>query len=59
MEITNAKYVKEPREPDKIACILCKINGYQYAVPLDMENSHYAEIKRQVDAGVLTIEEAD
>ena len=25
---------------------------------MDLENSHYVEIKRQVDAGELTIEEA-
>jgi hypothetical protein len=28
-------------------------------VPKDINNTHYAEIKRQVDAGELTIEEAD
>ena len=56
--ITNAKYIKEPTE-DKIACISCKVNGLQYAVPLDEANTHYDEIKRQVDAGELTIEDAD
>jgi len=58
MKITNAKYIKEPKE-DKIACISCKIDGLQYAVPLDKDNTHYVEIKRQIDAGELTIEEAD
>ena len=28
-------------------------------VPLDSDNRHYVEIMRQVDAGTLTIEEAD
>ena len=28
-------------------------------VPLDSDNQHYVEIMRQVDAGELTIEEAD
>ena len=59
MKITNAKYIKEPTDPNTIACISCKIDGLQYAVPLDTDNVHYAEIKRQVDAGELTIEEAD
>ena len=58
MTITNAKYIKEVKE-DKIACISCKIDGLQYAVPIDEDNTHYAEIKRQVDAGELTIEDAD
>ena len=30
-----------------------------FNVPLDENNRHYAEIKRQVDAGELTIEDAD
>ena len=30
-----------------------------YGVPLDEDNMDYAEIKRQVDAGELTIEDAD
>ncbi len=29
------------------------------SVPLDPANRHYAEIMRQVEAGTLTIEEAD
>lgn len=43
--------------------------GYEYVqivvneetidVPKNMENSTYAEIMRQVDAGTLTIQEAD
>jgi len=28
-------------------------------VPLDPDNRHYAEILKQVEAGTLTIEEAD
>ena len=28
-------------------------------IPVNMENRHYAEIMRQVDAGELTIEEAE
>ena len=36
-----------------------KIDGVWYSVPLNEDNRHYAEIKRQVDAGELTIEDAD
>ena len=35
------------------------IDGETLRVPLDPANRHYAEILRQVDAGTLTIEEAD
>jgi hypothetical protein len=35
------------------------VDGQELHVPNDMDNIHRAEIKRQVDAGELTIEEAD
>ena len=34
-------------------------SGQGWVVPLDPANRHYAEILRQVEAGTLTIEEAD
>ena len=34
-------------------------DGTESFVPLDEANADYAEIKRQVDAGELTIEDAD
>ena len=58
LTITNAKY-KKAVETDTISCIACEINGQRSYVPLDESNTHYAEIKRQVDAGELTIEDAD
>lgn len=39
--------------------IKATINGVEMFVPIDEANIHYAEIKRQVDAGELTIEDAD
>ena len=36
-----------------------KIDGVWCSVPIGEANRHYAEIKRQVDAGELTIKEAD
>ena len=56
--ITSAKYCKG--QDDKTnSCIKATIDGQEMFVPLDEANRHYAEIKRQVDAGELTIEDAD
>ena len=41
------------------ACIKATIDGTEMSVPLDPANRHYAEIMRQVDAGTLTIEDAE
>ena len=58
MKIENAKYLKI--EGTDINCmILAIIDGLHSSVPLDPANIHYAEIMRQVDAGELTIEEAE
>ena len=35
------------------------IDGTEMYVPLDAANTHYAEIMRQVNAGTLTIQDAD
>ena len=39
--------------------IQATIDGIHMSVPLDPANRHYAEIMRQVDAGTLTIADAD
>ena len=57
MNIESAKYVLNLE--GKNACISATINGVRRAVPLDPENTTYVEIMRQVDAGELTIEEAE
>ena len=54
---TELKYYKNPQ--GKNDGIRCKIDGKVCCVPLDEANTAYAEIKRQVDAGELTIEDAD
>ena len=56
MNITSAKYLAD--DTGNIA-ILATINGVEWGVPLSAGNNHYAEILRQVDAGTLTIEDAD
>ena len=59
MIYTELKYINffESEEKESISC---KINGVSFcSVPLDPQNSDYAEIMRLVDAGELTIEPAD
>ena len=57
MIIENAKYIVDAE--GKNNTIQCTIDGVVYGVPLDPLNKHYAEILKQVDAGTLTIEDAD
>ena len=57
MNITSAKYLKNLENQNSIVKIV--VDGETLFVPLDLANRHYAEIKRQVDAGELTIEDAD
>lgn len=60
MNITSAKKVADTLNPDVDVCsITAVIDGITMHVPLDPENRHYAEILKQVDAGTLTIEDAD
>ena len=58
MEITSAQFVKNP-EIKENSGIKIVVNNVVYFVPLDPANSDYAEIMRQVEAGELTIEEAE
>ena len=57
MKITKVKYIKDLEE--KNSSIKATIDGVECYVPIDEANTDYAEIKRQVDAGELTIEDAD
>ena len=58
MNITSAQYTRDA-EDTKNVCVLANIDGINMHVPLDPDNTHYAEIMRQVEAGDLTIEDAD
>ena len=60
MNITSAKYQRDNTtdSTDNIG-IIAVIDGRTWVVPLTQDNGHYAEIMRQVDAGKLTIEEAE
>ena len=41
------------------ASIKANIGGQIWSVPLDPDNTHYAEILIQVKEGILTIQDAD
>tara|TARA_R110000796_G_scaffold225147_2_gene341516 strand:+ start:889 stop:1068 length:180 start_codon:yes stop_codon:yes gene_type:complete len=53
--ITNAKYHTSYGSNVSVSAI---INGKLMSVPMDSDNTEYAEILRQVEAGDLTIEAA-
>ena len=59
MNITFVKYVKDPITEKNISVIATIDGNENLCVPIDEKNRHYAEIKAQVDAGTLTIEDAD
>ena len=59
MIITNAKYLIPEFGDNTPNMIKADWNGVTHWVPLDLDNTDYAEIMRQVDAGELTIEPAD
>jgi hypothetical protein len=56
MNITSAQYLAEDGNN---SAIQATIDGQEMSVPLDPANRHYAEIMRQVEAGTLTIAEAE
>ena len=57
MNITSAQYINNG-DGDQLG-IKATIDGVEMSVPLDPANRHYAEIMRQVEAGDLTIADAD
>ena len=58
MDITSAQNHNNPKTSE-LTHIKATIDGTEMFVPFDLANRHYAEILRQVEAGELTIEEAD
>ena len=58
MNITKAKYYLN-EDGNANQGIDVTIDGQTMSVPLDPDNRHYAEILKQVEAGTLTIEDAD
>ena len=56
MNITLAQYLEFEGNNSVVEAT---IDGTKMYVPLDPANRHYAEIMRQVEAGELTIADAD
>ena len=56
MNITSAQYLQNQNTNDAIEAV---IEGVTVYVPIDPTNRHYAEIMRQVEAGELTIQDAE
>ena len=61
MNIQSAVYNvrNAPNGVEIFRSIQANIDGTEMSVPLDPANRHYAEILRQVEAGTLTIADAD
>ena len=58
MNITSAQYIKSRDDTDNTS-IKATINEKVWFVPLDTDNTDYAEILKQVKEGTLTIKDAD
>jgi len=60
MNIESAHYTTNMMNSDATpAGIKATIGGQEMFVPLDPANRHYAEILKQVEAGTLTIADAE
>ena len=57
MNITTAQYIADMDGNN--SSIQATIDGQEMSVPLDLANRHYAEIIKQVEAGTLTIADAE
>jgi hypothetical protein len=57
INITTAQYNADMDGNN--SCIKATIDGQELSVPLDPANRHYAEILKQVEAGTLTIADAE
>ena len=54
MNITLAQYITAEKNMIKVT-----VNGTEMCVPLDPNNTDYAEILKQVKEGTLTIKDAE
>jgi hypothetical protein len=57
MNITAAQYITDFEGNN--SGIKATIDRQEMSVPMDTANRHYAEILRQVEAGTLTIQDAE
>ena len=58
MNITSAQYTRNIEDTEN-ENIKATIDGQEMFVPMSEGNRHWDEIKERVDAGELTIEDAD
>ena len=58
-DISSAEYYTGPDGGSNIGITVTTTDGKKHNVPIDSENSDYNEIMRQVEAGTLTIQDAD
>ena len=58
MNITQAQYCKEPIT-NEVVSISATIDDVMMSIPVSEGNRHYDEIMKQVEAGTLTIQEAE
>ena len=58
MKIENAQYAKISKDAE-VTSIIAVVDGQQVAIPIDLDNRHYAEIIKQVEEGKLTIKDAE
>ena len=56
--IVDVKYQKNESGTQE-ETVMATINGRRYGIPMVLDNTDWAEIKNRVDAGTLTIEDAD
>tara|TARA_R100001594_G_scaffold25319_2_gene49587 strand:+ start:337 stop:516 length:180 start_codon:yes stop_codon:yes gene_type:complete len=59
MNITSAKYLKKMPGDEDYCTIAAVWDGITHFVPINLENTDYAEILKQVKEGTLTIKDAD
>ena len=59
MNITNAQYVLPIDGDSNNKSIKATVDGVELHIPVATGNRHYDEIMRQVEAGDLTIKDAD
>lgn len=55
---TNAQYIKDDTATEN-ETVRVTIDGLDYQVPINDLNRHWRQMKKLVDAGQLTIKDAD
>ena len=59
MNITAVRYASDLDGSNLTTTLIATIDSVEYSIPATSGNRHYDEIMRQVEAGTLTIADAD